>query len=100
MPAIPNAKYPTGIVIDLKSLQGNVFYLIGLAQSTYKGTWPVRRRNRRIQAGTSQRKNVQRTSRYFTQMVRACVYLSLLLKVYFYTSLHIVFSDFIPIWSI
>ena len=31
MPAIPNAKYPTGIVIDLKSPQGNVFYLIGLA---------------------------------------------------------------------
>ncbi len=29
--AIPNAKYPTGIVIDLKSPQGNVFYLIGLA---------------------------------------------------------------------
>ena len=28
---IPNAKYPTGIVIDLKSPQGNVFYLIGLA---------------------------------------------------------------------
>ena len=28
---IPNAKYPTGIVIDLKSLQGNVFYLMGLA---------------------------------------------------------------------
>ena len=24
-------KYPTGIVIDLKSPQGNVFYLIGLA---------------------------------------------------------------------
>ena len=31
MPIIPNAKYPTGIVIDLKSPQGNVFYLIGLA---------------------------------------------------------------------
>ena len=31
MPVIPNAKYPTGIVIDLKSPQGNVFYLIGLA---------------------------------------------------------------------
>lgn len=31
MPAIPNAKYPTGIVIDLKSPQGNVFYLIGMA---------------------------------------------------------------------
>ena len=31
MPTIPNAKYPTGIVIDLKSPQGNVFYLIGLA---------------------------------------------------------------------
>lgn len=30
-PAIPNAKYPTGIVIDLKSPQGNVFYLMGLA---------------------------------------------------------------------
>ena len=29
--AIPNAKYPTGIVIDLKSPQGNVFYLMGLA---------------------------------------------------------------------
>lgn len=28
---IPNAKYPTGIVIDLKSPQGNVFYLMGLA---------------------------------------------------------------------
>lgn len=27
----PSAKYPTGIVIDLKSPQGNVFYLIGLA---------------------------------------------------------------------
>ncbi|MBR1373304.1 hypothetical protein IJ556_02505 [bacterium] len=25
------AKYPTGIVVDLKSPQGNVFYLIGLA---------------------------------------------------------------------
>ena len=25
------AKYPTGIVIDLKSPQGNIFYLIGLA---------------------------------------------------------------------
>ena len=25
------AKYPTDIVIDLKSPQGNVFYLIGLA---------------------------------------------------------------------
>ena len=31
IPAIPNAKYPTGIVIDLKSPQGNVFYLMGLA---------------------------------------------------------------------
>lgn len=31
MPTIPNAKYPTGIVIDLKSSQGNVFYLMGLA---------------------------------------------------------------------
>ena len=31
MPIIPNAKYPTGIVIDLKSPQGNVFYLMGLA---------------------------------------------------------------------
>lgn len=31
MPAIPDAKYPTGIVIDLKSSQGNVFYLMGLA---------------------------------------------------------------------
>ena len=28
---IPNAKYPTGIVINLKSPQDNVFYLIGLA---------------------------------------------------------------------
>ena len=28
---IPNAKYPTGIVIDLKSPRGNVFYLMGLA---------------------------------------------------------------------
>ena len=31
IPTIPNAKYPTGIVIDLKSSQGNVFYLMGLA---------------------------------------------------------------------
>ena len=31
MPIIPTAKYPTGIVIDLKSPQGNVFYLMGLA---------------------------------------------------------------------
>ena len=31
IPNIPNAKYPTGIIIDLKSPQGNVFYLIGLA---------------------------------------------------------------------
>ncbi len=31
MSTIPNAKYPTGIVIDLKSPQGNVFYLMGLA---------------------------------------------------------------------
>ena len=31
MPTIPNAKYPTGIVIDLKSPQGNIFYLMGLA---------------------------------------------------------------------
>ena len=31
IPTIPNAKYPTGIVIDLKSPQGNVFYLMGLA---------------------------------------------------------------------
>ena len=30
-PTIPNAKDPTGIVIDLKSPQGNVFYLMGLA---------------------------------------------------------------------
>lgn len=29
--ARPGAKYPTGIVIDLKGPQGNVFYLIGLA---------------------------------------------------------------------
>ena len=28
---ISNAKYPTGIVVDLKSPQGNVFYLMGLA---------------------------------------------------------------------
>jgi hypothetical protein len=28
---IPNAKYPTGIVIDLKSPQENVFYLMELA---------------------------------------------------------------------
>ena len=28
---IPNAKYPTGIIIDLKSPQGNVFYLMGPA---------------------------------------------------------------------
>ena len=31
IPNIPNAKYPTGIVINLKSPQGNVFYLMGLA---------------------------------------------------------------------
>ena len=31
IPNIPNAKYPTGIVIDLKSPQGNVFYLMGLS---------------------------------------------------------------------
>ena len=31
IPNIPNAKYPTGIVIDLKTPQGNVFYLMGLA---------------------------------------------------------------------
>ena len=31
IPNISNAKYPTGIVIDLKSPQGNVFYLMGLA---------------------------------------------------------------------
>ena len=31
IPTIPNAKYSTGIVINLKSPQGNVFYLIGLA---------------------------------------------------------------------
>ena len=30
MPNIPNAKYPTGIIIDLKSPQGNVFCLMGL----------------------------------------------------------------------
>ena len=36
MPAIPNAKYPTGIVIDLKSPQGNVFYLMGLANRLIK----------------------------------------------------------------
>ena len=36
MPIIPNAKYPTGIVIDLKSPQGNVFYLIGLANRLIK----------------------------------------------------------------
>ena len=30
-PMIPNAKYTTGIIIDLKSPQGNVFYLMGLA---------------------------------------------------------------------
>ena len=29
--ARPSAKYPTGFVIDLKGPQGNVFYLIGLA---------------------------------------------------------------------
>lgn len=29
--ALSGAKYPTGIVIDLKSPLGNVFYLIGLA---------------------------------------------------------------------
>lgn len=29
MPTIPNAKYPTGIIIDLKSPQGNVFCLMG-----------------------------------------------------------------------
>lgn len=33
---IPNAKYPTGIVIDLKSPQGNVFYLMGLANRLIK----------------------------------------------------------------
>ena len=32
----PNAKYPTGIVIDLKSPQGNVFYLMGLANRLIK----------------------------------------------------------------
>ena len=32
IPTIPNAKYPTGIVIDLKSPQGNVFYLMGLSK--------------------------------------------------------------------
>lgn len=31
IPNISNAKYPTGIVIDMKSPQGNVFYLMGLA---------------------------------------------------------------------
>ena len=31
IPNTPNAKYQTGIVIDLKSPQGNVFYLMGLA---------------------------------------------------------------------
>ena len=30
IPNIPNAKYPTGIIIDLKSPQGNVFCLMGL----------------------------------------------------------------------
>ena len=33
---IPNAKYPTGIVIDPKSPQENVFYLIGLANRLIK----------------------------------------------------------------
>lgn len=32
IPTIPNAKYPTGIVIDLKSPQENVFYLMELAK--------------------------------------------------------------------
>ena len=36
MPTIPNAKYQTGIVIDLKSPQGNVFYLMGLANRLIK----------------------------------------------------------------
>jgi len=36
IPIIPNAKYPTGIVIDLKSPQGNVFYLMGLANRLIK----------------------------------------------------------------
>lgn len=31
IPNIANAKYPTGIVIDLKTPKGNVFYLMGLA---------------------------------------------------------------------
>jgi len=30
-PINPKAKYPTGIVINLKSPQGNVFYLMGLS---------------------------------------------------------------------
>ena len=50
MPIIPNAKYPTGIVIDLKSPQGSLFYLIGLANRLVRETWPVSRRNCRIQA--------------------------------------------------
>ena len=36
MPNIPTAKYPTGIVIDLKSPQGNVFHLMGLANQLIK----------------------------------------------------------------
>ena len=35
-PIIPNAKYPTSIVIDLKRPQGNVFYLMGLANRLIK----------------------------------------------------------------
>lgn len=36
MITVLNAKYPTGIVIDLKGPQGNVFYLIGLANKLIK----------------------------------------------------------------
>lgn len=36
MITVLNAKYPTGIVIDLKGPQGNVFYLIGLANRLIK----------------------------------------------------------------
>lgn len=28
--AVPNAKYPTGLVIDLTGPEGNIFYLMGV----------------------------------------------------------------------
>ncbi len=71
---IPNAKYPTGIVIDLKSPRGNVFYLMGPANRLIRELGLSAEEIAGFKREQASATTYPRPSHPFTQMVRNCVY--------------------------